>query len=110
MFMTEDVHVGKLTEEEIKALANNRAEKEAFVKSTVVFVLVWVAGFLIIPFLQERSYRVLGFIVSVRTLCVVVSFFAAFFAGLVTRWIVKESAYEKYYTLYKEQQKQEQSR
>lgn len=95
-----------MTDGEIQRLANSQAEREAFVKSTVVFVVVWVAGFVTLPFVPDVHYRLASFIVSLRIVYFVVSFFIAFFAGLITRWITKDSAYEKYYMQYKEQQKQ----
>lgn len=94
-----------LTDKEIENLANSHAEKEAFMKSTIVFVLVWLAGFLTLPLVPDRSYLFLRNVISLRVLYFVVSFLVAFVAGLITRWIVKESAYEKFYTFYKEQQK-----
>lgn len=84
-----------LSEEEIETLANSQAEKEAFMKSTVAFVLTWLAGFLVIGFIPRHF---------IRYNYVTISFIVAFVAGLITRWIVKESAYKKYYILYKEQQ------
>jgi len=94
-----------LTREEIEHLANSHAEREAFVKSTVVFITVWVVGSLIslfLPFANDllTRYVVTGFVVS---------FFAAFSAGLITRWLVKNRAYEEFYAFYSEQQKQETS-
>ena len=105
--MSENVPVGNLAEKEIEALANSRAEREAFVKSTAVFILVWAVSFLAIPFVPSSSIRVFQSVVSVRFVYVIGSFLAAFVVGLITRWLVKESAYEKYYALYKEQLKQE---
>jgi hypothetical protein len=92
-----------MSDREIERLANSHAEREAFVKSTVVFVVVWVVGaliFLFLPYVDSRftGYLSTGFFVS---------FFVAFFGGLITRWLVKESAYEKFYALYKEQKKLE---
>ena len=107
--MSENIRVRMFTEKEIENLAKTQAEKEAFVKSTIVFVLLWAAGFVILPFIKEGSYRIINFVVSVRVLCVAVSFFVAFAAGLITRWVVKDSAYEKFYRFYKEQQKQSSS-
>jgi hypothetical protein len=109
-FMSENSHVKPLSEKEIENLANSRAEHDAFVKSTVVFVGVWLVGFVTFPFVPDRHYRVYSYIVSLRILYFIASFLVAFVAGLVTRWVVKDSAYEKYYTFYKEQQKQEQGR
>ena len=108
--MSENSQTRPLTEREIETLAKNRAENEAFVKSTIVFISMAAASFLVLPFIQERSLRILNYLVSLRALYVVVAFLVAFFAGLITRWLVKEGAYEKYYTLYKEQQRQEQDR
>ena len=95
-----------LSENEIKRLANTQAERETFVKSTIVFVSVWLVGFLTFSFVPERHYRILNYDVTLPVIYFVGFFFLAFFAGLFTRWIVKDSAYEKYYALYKEQQKQ----
>lgn len=98
-----------LTEGEIERLARSQAEREAFVKSTTAFVLVWLAGFLAFLFVPDHHYRFLGCIVSLRLGCFLGSFLVAFVAGLVTHFMVRDSAYEKYYTLYKEQMKQEQA-
>lgn len=106
--MSENNQTRPLTEREIETLANNRAEREAFVKSTIALMAIWAASFVLLAFIQERSLRILNYIVSSRALYVVVAFLVAFFVGLITRWVVKESAYEKYYTQYKEQQTQEQ--
>ena len=95
-----------LSEREIETLAKSQAEKEVFMKSTVVFILVWLVGILTLPIVPDWHYLIYGYIVSFRIIYFIASFFVAFFAGLFTRWLVKDSAYEKYYTLYKEQQKQ----
>lgn len=95
-----------LTEREIERLAESQAEREAFVKSTIVFVVIWIVGFLTLPLVPEVHYRLAGFIVSLRIIYFIASFFAAFFAGLITRWIIKDNAYEKYYAQYKEQLRQ----
>jgi len=99
-----------LTEREIETLANNCAEREAFVKSTIVFVAIWAASFLFLPFVHERFIRIFVYIVSQRALYVVVTFLLVFFAGIITRWFVKEEAYEKYYTFYKNQKTQQQNK
>ncbi|MEM2101921.1 MAG: hypothetical protein QXM22_00220 [Candidatus Bathyarchaeia archaeon] len=108
--MSESGQARPLTEREIETLANNRAEKEAFVKSTIVFVTIWAASFLFLPFIHERFIRIFVYIVSPRALYVVVTFLLAFFAGIIVRWFVKEEAYEKYYTFYKNQKTQEQNK
>lgn len=83
-----------LTDGEIQRLANSRAEREAFVKSTVIFAVTWVLGVLVFVFLPYVDYRFTGYFST----GFVVSFFVAFIAGLVTSWLVKGSAYEKSYT------------
>jgi len=97
LLMSENVPVGKLTEEEIERLANSRAEKDAFIKSTIVFALVLLGGFLLMAYRLVKFDQVLYLIILIL--------FASVVAAL-TRWLVKESAYEKYYAIYKEQQEQ----
>ena len=67
-------------------------------KSTVVFVLAWLAGFLTFPLVHDRAYLFLRRIISLRILHFLVSFLAMFVAGLIARWVVKESVYEKLHT------------
>jgi hypothetical protein len=99
-----------LSEKEIESLAKSQAEREAFFKSSVVFVLVWLVGFLTLTLVPDAHYRLFDYIVSLQVIYFIASFFVAFFLGLFTRWVVKDSAYDKYYMLYKEQQKKEQTR
>ncbi|MGQ9566327.1 MAG: hypothetical protein ACUVT5_07305 [Candidatus Bathyarchaeales archaeon] len=108
--MSEGSQIRLLTEREIEVLANSCAEREAFVKSTIVFVAIWAASFLFLPFIHERFIYVFVYIISLRALYVIVSFLLAFFAGVIARWFIKEEAYEKYYTFYKNQKTQEQNK
>jgi len=87
-----------LTEKEIENLSNNHAEKEALMKSTIVLVSAWLAGFLISPLVHDRAYLFLRPVISLRILHFLVSFLATFVAGLIARWVVKKSVFEKLYT------------
>jgi hypothetical protein len=96
-----------MTEKEIELLANCQAEREAFVKSAVAFGVIWVVGLMVFLFLSYLDYRFTGYLFRGFA----VSFFAAFFVGLISRRLVKEITHEKYRTLRKEQkQKQEQGK